>query len=72
MLKGVLVLIKKKCNDCSEDFMSLIVNGNLPDDNIVIWHFYYKKCLRSWRKRGFENKGYSQDEINNIILREYP
>ena len=47
-------------------------NGNLPDDNIVIWHFYYKKCLRSWRKRGFENKGYSQDEINNIILREYP
>ena len=50
--------------------MSLIVNGNLPDDNIVIWHFYYKKCSRSWRKKGLKIK-VIPNEINNIILREY-
>lgn len=44
----------------------------LPDENKLIWHFYCKKCLRAWRKRGLENKGYSEDEINKIILREYP
>ena len=67
------VLIKKKCNDCSEDFYE--ADGKmviLPDEKKLIWHFYCKKCLRSWRKRGLENKGYSEDEINKIILREYP
>ena len=51
-----------KCNDCSKYFeesqgkMTII-----PDENKLIWHFYCKKCLRSWRKRGLENKGYSED-----------
>ena len=44
----------------------------IPDENKLIWHFYCKKCLRSWRKRGLENEGFSEDEINKIILREYP
>ena len=72
-LRVCFVLIKKKCNDCSKDFYE--ADGKmviLPDDNKLIWHFYCKKCLRSWRKRGLENKGYSKDEIINIILREYP
>ncbi len=72
-LRVSFVLIKKKCNDCSEDFYE--ADGKmviLPDDNKVIWHLYCKKCLSSRRKRGLENKSYSQDEINNIILREYP
>ena len=44
----------------------------IPDENKLIWHFYCKKCLRSWRKRGLENEGFSEDAINKIILREYP
>ena len=72
-LRVCFVLIKKKCNDCSKDFYE--ADGKmviLPDENKLIWHFYCKKCLRAWRKRGLENKGYSEDEINKIILREYP
>ena len=72
-LRVCFVLIKKKCNDCSKDFYE--ADGKmviLPDEKKLIWHFYCKKCLRSWRKRGLENKGYSEDEINKIILREYP
>ena len=72
-LRVCFVLIKKKCNDCSKDFYE--ADGKmviLPDDNKLIWHFYCKKCLRAWRKRGLENKGFSEDEINKIILREYP
>ena len=72
-LRECFVLIKKKCNDCSKDFFE--ADGKmviLPDENKLIWHFYCKKCLRAWRKRGLENKGYSEDEINKIILREYP
>ena len=72
-LRVCFVLIKKKCNDCSKDFYE--ADGKmviLPDENKLIWHFYCKKCLRAWRKRGLENKGYSEDEINKIILTEYP
>lgn len=43
-----------------------------PDENKLIWHFYCKKCLRSWRKRGLQKKGFSDKEINEIVLREYP
>ena len=72
-LRVCFVLIKKKCNDCSKDFYE--ADGKmviLPGENKLIWHFYCKKFLRSWRKRGLENKGYSENEINKIILREYP
>ncbi len=72
-LRVCFVLIKKKCNDCSKDFYE--TDGKmviLPDENKLIWHFYCKKCLRAWRRRGLENKGFSEDEINKIILREYP
>ena len=69
----VCFVLKKKCYDCSKDFYE--TDGKmviLPDEKKLIWHFYCKKCLRAWRKRGLENKGYSEDEINKIILREYP
>ena len=72
-LRVCFVLIKKNAMIVQKIFMRL--DGKmviLPDNNKVIWHFYCKNCLRSWRKRGLENKGYSEDEINNTILREYP
>ena len=64
---------KLKCNDCSEYFEE--VKGKmtiLRDENKLIWHFYCKNCLRSWRKRGLQNEGLSNIEINEIIKREYP
>ena len=67
------MLDKKKCNECSEYFRE--AQGKmtiLPDENKLIWHFYCKKCLRSWRKRGLQKKGFSDKEINEIVLREYP
>ena len=67
------MLNKKKCNECSEYFRE--AQGKmtiLPDENKLIWHFYCKKCLRSWRKRGLQTKGFSDKEINEIVLREYP
>ena len=67
------MLDKKKCNECYEYFeLSQGKLTILPDDNKLIWHFYCKKCLRSWRKRGLYNNGLSDEEINKIILREYP
>ena len=67
------MLDKKKCNECSEYFRE--AQGKmtiLPDENKLIWHFYCKKCLRSWRKRGLQKKGFSDKEINEIVLKEYP
>ena len=64
---------KLKCNDCSEHFEE--AQGKmmiLPDEKKLIWHFYCKNCLRSWRKRGLQNNGLSNIEINEIIKREYP
>ena len=64
---------KLKCNDCDEYFEE--AQGKmmiLPDENKLIWHFYCKNCLRSWRKRGLQNNGLSRIEINKIIKREYP
>ena len=72
-LRLCFVLIKKNAMFVQKIFYE--ADGKmviLPDDNKVIWHLYCKKCLSSRRKRGLENKSYSQDEINNIILREYP
>ena len=67
------MLGKKKCNECSEYFRE--TQGKmtiLPDENKLIWHFYCKNCLRTWRKRGLQKKGFSDKEINEIVLREYP
>ena len=64
---------KKKCNECSDHFEESQGKMTiLPDENKLIWHFYCKKCLRSWRKRGLKNTGYSDAEINKILLKEYP
>ena len=67
------MLDKNKCNECSKYFRE--TQGKMtifPDENKLIWHFYCKKCLRSWRKRGLQKKGFSDKEINEIVLREYP
>ena len=67
------MLDKNKCNECSKYFRE--TQGKmtiLPDENKLIWHFYCKKCLRSWRKRGLQKEGFSDKEINEIVLREYP
>tara|TARA_Y100001970_G_scaffold91438_1_gene115322 strand:+ start:642 stop:845 length:204 start_codon:yes stop_codon:yes gene_type:complete len=67
------MLDKKKCNECYKYFRE--TQGKmtiLPDENKLIWHFYCKKCLRSWRKRGLQKKGFSDKEINEIVLKEYP
>ena len=64
---------KKKCNDCFEYFKEY--DGKmtvLPHENKLIWDFYCINCLRSWRKRGLKNNGYSDDDIDKIILQEYP
>ena len=67
------MLDKKKCNECYKYFRE--TQGKmtiLPDENKLIWHFYCKKCLRSWRKRGLQKKGFSDKEITEIVLKEYP
>ena len=67
------MLDKKKCNECSEYFRENQGKMTiLPDENKLIWHFYCKKCLRCWRKRGLQKKGFSDKKINEIVLREYP
>ena len=67
------MLGKKKCNECSKYFIETQDKMTiLPDENKLIWHFYCKNCLRTWRKRGLQKKGFSDKEINEIVLREYP
>ena len=64
---------KKVCFDCNHKFSEskgkmLIIEN----DNKLVWNFYCLSCLEVWRKRGLRNHGYSDNEIEDLIKREYP
>ena len=64
---------KKVCFDCNQKFSEskgrmLIIES----DNKLEWNFYCLSCLEAWRKRGLKNHGYSDNEIEDLLKREYP
>ena len=64
---------KKVCFDCDQKFSEsqgkmLIIES----DDKLVWNFYCLSCLKAWRKRGLENHGFSNKEIEYILKREYP
>ena len=64
---------KKICFDCNHKFSEskgkmLIIEN----DNKLVWNFYCLSCLEEWRKRGLRNHGYSDNEIEDLLKREYP
>ena len=64
---------KKICFDCNHKFSEskgkmLIIESN----NKLVWNFYCLLCLEAWRKRGLGNHGYSDNEIEDILKKEYP
>ena len=64
---------KKICFDCNHKFSEskgkmLIIESN----NKLVWNFYCLSCLEAWRKRGLQNHGYSDNEIKDLLKREYP
>ena len=64
---------KKICFDCNHEFSEsngkmLIIESN----NKLVWNFYCLLCLEAWRKRGLRNHGYSDNEIEDILKKEYP
>jgi len=64
---------KKICFDCNHKFSEnkgkmLIIESN----NKLVWNFYCLLCLETWRKRGLRNHGYSDNEIEDILKKEYP
>jgi len=64
---------KKICFDCNHKFSEskgkmLIIESN----NKLVWNFYCLLCLEAWRKRGLRNHGYSDNEIEDILKKEYP
>ena len=64
---------KKICFDCNHKFSEnkgkmLIIESN----NKLVWNFYCLSCLEAWRKRGLRNHRYSDNEIEDILKKEYP
>ena len=64
---------KKVCFDCNHKFSEskgkmLIIES----DNKLVWNFYCLSCLEAWRRRGLKNHGYSDNEIEDLLKREYP
>ena len=64
---------KKVCFDCNHKFSEskgkmLIIES----DKKLVWNFYCLSCLEAWRKRGLQNHGYSDNEIKDLLKREYP
>ena len=64
---------KKVCFDCNHKFSAskgkmLIIES----DKKLVWNFYCLSCLEAWRKRGLQNHGYSDNEIKDLLKREYP
>ena len=44
----------------------------IESDKKLVWNFYCLSCLEAWRKRGLQNHGYSDNEIEDLLKKEYP